>query len=51
MQHVLVLQYEEESSYRTLIKCNFCNFTLWIPGTVAPFSPLCTPLCFGIIEI
>jgi len=39
MQFVLVdLQYEE-SSYSTLIKCNFCNLTFWMPGVVAPFAP------------
>jgi len=32
VQHVLVaLQYEEASSYSILIKCNICDFILWIP--------------------
>ena len=46
MQHVLVaLQYEEESSYSILIKCNFHNFTHWIlPALNArDRRPVCTP--------
>jgi len=39
MQYVLVdLQYEEASGYNILIKCNFCNFTLWMSGTVAKYA-------------
>jgi len=35
MQYVLVaLQYEEASNYSVLIKCNFYNFTLWMPGVM-----------------
>jgi len=49
MKHVLVaLKYEKVSSYS--LKCNFCNFTLWMPPalyardrrSVCPH--LCTPL-------
>jgi len=31
-QYVLVaLQYERASSYSNSLKCNYCNFTLWMP--------------------
>jgi len=39
MQYVLVSPKYEESSYSILIKSNFCNFTLWLPGVIAPFAP------------
>ena len=51
MQHVLVdLRYEKAYIFNNLIKCNFCNFTLWMPpylGCPGPSSrspPLCIPL-------
>ena len=45
MQHVLVdLQYEKAYIFSNLIKYNFCNFTLLMPGAVTPFAPLCAPL-------
>jgi len=48
MQHVLVaLQCEESSCLSILIKSNFSNFTLWMPGAVAPFTP---PL-HGVVRI
>ena len=32
MQHVLVdLRYKKAYIFNNLIKCNFCNFTLWMP--------------------
>jgi len=52
MQHVLVsLQYEEETSYSTLIKCNFNNITLDSRDRCSVRHPLCTTLCPGVIEI
>jgi len=28
-----------QSSYKIAMKCSFCNFMLWMPGTIAPFAP------------
>ena len=52
MQHVLLaLQYEEKSSSNILIKCDFCNFTLWMPPALefsrpSPVRP-CRP--YGLV--
>ena len=32
-------QYEKAYIFNNLIKCNFCNFTFWMPRAVAPFAP------------
>jgi len=51
MHYMLVaLQYENVCSYNILIKCNFCNFTLWMTPAVDARGrrpvrlPLYTPL-------
>jgi len=52
IQYVLeALQYEEACSHNSfvIVKRKLCDFTLWMPlpwmpGAVAPYDPLCTPL-------
>jgi len=41
IQHVLIAIHEEADLFNNsfYIKCNFCNFTLWLPGSVVQFVP------------
>jgi len=46
------LQYEEASSYSILIKCNVCNFTLWmLPALDAQGHRLIPPLLCTPLEL